>query len=108
MADIAAGAGAAASLGYGIYAGEKANKAQKQALKSQERTQAEARAMAERQQRSSEEAINRANRKAPDVNAILKAAQEAGTKGMSTSMLTGSRGVDPATLNLSRSTLLGE
>ena len=108
MADIAAGAMGAATLGYGIYQGEKAGKEQRAAIKEQKRAQGEATARAERQQRLSEEAVNRANRKAPDVNAIMQAAQEAGSRGMGSTMLTGTRGVDPASLLLARSTLLGE
>lgn len=108
MADIGAATLGLGTLGYGIYQGRKAEKMQKEALKEQKLAQGEATARAERQQRLSEEAMNRANRKAPDVNAIMQAAQEVGSRGMSSTMLTGTRGVDPASLLLARSTLLGE
>jgi hypothetical protein len=51
--------------------------------------------------------MNRANRKSPNANAILSAAQQAGRAGASGTMLTGPTGVDPNQLQLGRSSLLG-
>lgn len=45
--------------------------------------------------------------KAPDVNALLAAAQEAAKGGPSSTMLTGPSGIDPSALTLGKSTLLG-
>lgn len=48
-----------------------------------------------------------ANRKRPDVNAILAAAQEASKTGAASTMLTGPRGAN-GNSSLGRTTLLGE
>lgn len=82
----------AASTGVGVWQAKKAQSAQEKAQK-----KAEAQA---------DEATNRANRKTPDASMILKAAQKAGS-GLSSTMLTGPGGVDPASLSLGKSTLLG-
>lgn len=51
--------------------------------------------------------VNAANAKAPDVNALLAAAQQQAKGGPASTMLTGSTGVDPSQLTLGKSTLLG-
>lgn len=105
----AAAVGAAAglgSLGYGIAAGESGKKAQRQALGEQQRAQQEQAARAAIQQRRSEQAIAGAQRREPNVQAIMAGAQEAAT-GPTSTMLTGPMGVSPQDLNLGRSTLLG-
>lgn len=51
--------------------------------------------------------VNKANAKAPDVNALLSAAQQQASGGPSSTMLTGPMGVNPAQLTLGKSTLLG-
>lgn len=105
----AAAVGAAAglgTLGYGIAAGESGKKAQRQALREQQRAQQEQAARASIQQRRSEAAMAGAARREPDVQGIMAAAQQ--TQGGPTStMLTGPMGVSPQDLNLGRSTLLG-
>jgi len=98
---------AAASTGYSIYAGEQGRKQQKAALRQQEAAQRQAEARALSQQRSSEQAMAAANRKRPDVNAILAAAQEASKTGSASTMLTGPRGAN-GTSSLGRTSLLGE
>ena len=105
----AAVAGAAAglgTLGYGIAAGESGKKAQRQALKEQQRAQAEQAARAAIQQRRSEQAMAGAARREPNVQGIMAAAQET-AGGPTSTMLTGPMGVNPQDLNLGRSTLLG-
>lgn len=67
--------------------------------------QAVAAAKANAQQ--ADEAFNRANAKSPDTAAMLSANLAAGKQGASGTMLTGPGGVDPSTLLLGRSSLLG-
>lgn len=89
-----------ASAAYSIYSGQQQASAQKQA-------QAQARNEALKQEKSADEAMNRANQKTADSNALLDAAKQAGKSGASGTMLTGPAGVDPDALKLSKSTLLG-
>lgn len=91
---------AAVGVGYSIYAGERANEQQQQA-------QNEARRQAAENAKQADIANNRANQKKADVNALLKANQDAAQAGGSSTMLTGPGGVDPASLNLGKNTLLG-
>lgn len=90
-----------ASAAYGIYSGERAASAQKDA-------QAQAKQQAEKQAQAADQALNQANQKKPDTSAILSAAQQSGKSGQSGTMLTGSQGVDPTSLTLGKSTLLGQ
>ncbi len=55
----------------------------------------------------SDEANNRANAKKPDIMALMSANALSGKAGQSGTMLTGPSGVDPASLTLGKSTLLG-
>ena len=57
--------------------------------------------------KQADEDFNRANQKRPDTNAILAAAQDSVRGGTSGTMLTGAQGVDPETLKLGKTTLLG-
>ncbi len=106
VSTIAVGS-AAAGAGYTIASGEDAKKKQKEGLRKQEAAQQEAVRAAQNQQRKSEMAINQANRRAPDVNSIMQAANSASKGGPSGTMLTGPTGVDPNALSLGKSTLLG-
>ena len=90
----------AANTGYSIYAGE-------QNAKRQESAQRNAMRQAEATAKSNEEAVNRANMKRPNVNAILAAAQNSAKSGVGSTMLTGPTGVDQSALSLGKSTLLG-
>ena len=56
---------------------------------------------------AADEANNQANAKSPDVSAQLAANLAAGKQGASGTMLTGPGGVDPNTLTLGSSSLLG-
>lgn len=62
---------------------------------------------ANKQAKAADEANNRANSQKPDTSAILSAAQQSGKAGASGTMLTGPSGIDPGTLQLGKSTLLG-
>jgi len=95
-----------AGLGYTISSGEAGKKAQEQAMRQQAQMQQQQVAQAAMQQRRSEQAIAGAQRREPNVQAIMAGAQETAT-GPSSTMLTGPMGVNPQDLNLGRSTLLG-
>ena len=95
---------AATGTGYSIYAGEQNAKAQESA---QESAQKNAMRQAQATAKSNEEAVNRANMKRPNVNAILAATQNAAKSGVGSTMLTGPTGVDQSALSLGKSTLLG-
>ena len=86
--------------GYSIYAGE-------QAREQQSKAQGEAKANALKQEKLQDEAINRANQKSPNVNAIMAAAQQAAKGGVGGTMLTGPQGIDPSALQLGKTSLLG-
>lgn len=90
----------AIATGYTIYSGERAAKAQKDA-------QAQALEAAQKQEKASDEAVNRANQKTPDTAGILSAAQQASKTGASGTMLTGPMGIDQTMLQLGRKSLLG-
>lgn len=92
---------AVAGTAYSVYAGERSASAQKDA-------QNQARSAAQTQAKAADEATNRANQKTPDTSAILAAQNQAGKGGQSGTMLTGSSGIDPAALQLAKSTLLGQ
>ena len=88
------------STAYGMYQGNKADQQQRSA-------QRQAQANAEAQASAADQANNRANAKRPDVAGALSAAMQAGKSGASGTMLTGQGGVDPSSLALGKSTLLG-
>ena len=98
---IAAVAISAISVGYGVYSGQKAAAAQKNALtQSQNNAQAQASA--------ADQAMNKSNQKTPDTRNSIDAAMSAGRGGQSGTMLTGASGIDPSSLSLGKSTLLGQ
>lgn len=80
--------------------------AQKKALQSQENAQKKAELATISQNRKSEMAQNAANMRTPDIAAIMARAAKSG-QNMSSTMLTGAGGVDPNSLQLGRTTLLG-
>lgn len=98
-------AAAVATTAYSIYSGERAADKQDEALQQQRQAQAEAKDAAVKQQSTSEQNINKARQKSPDIAGIQQAA-EAGSRDAST-MLTGPQGVKKEDLSLGKSTLLG-
>ncbi len=106
IAGVAAAA-AAAGTGYAVYAGERASDAQKQALTEQRQAQQRAAAQAASQQRRSAQAMAAANRRQPDMGAIMAGAAEGAGGGPTSTMLTGPSGVSQQDLSLGRQTLLG-
>lgn len=95
-------------VGASIYSANKQAKAIDNAT-----NQARADALAQEQralkaEKAGEEAMNKANAKSPNANAILSAAQQAGKGGASGTMLTGPAGVSPDLLQLGKNSLLGQ
>ena len=76
---------------------------QKSAAKAAEQAQANA----DKQASQADQAFNAANQKRPDTSAILSAAQQSGKSGPSGTMVTGPQGIDPSSLTLGKTTLLG-
>lgn len=89
-------------LGVGVqaYQGQQAQKAQGAASRS-------AMDAATKQADMADQANNKANGKQPDTAGLLSANQMAAKGGVSGTMLTGPQGVDPKTLLLGKTTLLG-
>jgi D-arabinose 1-dehydrogenase-like Zn-dependent alcohol dehydrogenase len=110
MSGVVAGIGVAvagASLAYSISAGEDAKRKQADALGRQQTAQKQAVASAEKQNQQSQELVNRANQRRPDVSSIMQAAADSSKGGAAGTMLTGPTGVDPNSLALGKSSLLG-
>lgn len=85
---------------YGVYSGQRAADAQQDAMDEAKKNQA-------KQDAAADEAMNRANPKAPDTSALLSQIQQSAKGGPSGTMLTGPSGIDPKTLNLGKTSLLG-
>ena len=94
---VAAAIGAGASLIQGQQQKKAASKANRAATEN-----------ALRQEKSADEAMNKANQKRADQGSLLRDAQAASKMGASGTMLTGSQGIDPNALNLGKNTLLGQ
>jgi hypothetical protein len=92
---------------YNIYAGEKAAKLQEKQLEMQRQSQAESLSRQKKADKLSEEATNKAMSKSPDSAAALAGAEQSAMVGDMGTMLTGPGGIDLASLNLGRKTLLG-
>ena len=107
---VVAGTGVAATaagVGYTIASGEDAKRKQADALGRQQTAQTQAVASAEKQSQQSQQLVNRANQKRPDVSSIMQAAADSSKGGAAGTMLTGPTGVDPNALALGKSSLLG-
>ena len=97
---VVASVAAAAMVGTTVAQGADQADAAKKSMQ-------QAQANADRTAKQADQAFNQANQKKPDTSAILSAAQQAGKGGVSGTMLTGPSGVDPNSLTLGKSTLLG-
>jgi hypothetical protein len=104
---IGSAAVGAAGLGYTIAAGEDAKRKQADALRKQESAQKQAVNAAQSQRKQSEMVVNQANRQQPNIAGIMQAASAASSGGANGTMLTGPTGVDPNSLALGKSSLLG-
>lgn len=91
---------AGAATAYSAYQQNKATKQQASA-------QREAAKQAETQAAQAERDFNSRNQKKPNAGAALAGNQQAALAGNAGTMLTGPAGVDPSTLQLGKSTLLG-
>ena len=107
VAGVVGVAVAAAGLGYTIAAGEDAKRKQADALRKQESAQKQAVNAAQGQRKQSEMVVNQANRQQPNIAGIMQAASAASSGGANGTMLTGPTGVDPNSLALGKSSLLG-
>jgi len=96
---IAVGA-MALGTGYSIYSGERAAKKQAAA-------QAQSLQQSQKAARQADIANNKANQKRANTSSALDAAKQSAKGGQSGTLLTGSQGVDPSSLSLGKSTLLG-
>jgi hypothetical protein len=94
-------------LGYTIAAGEDAKRKQADSLGRQQAAQQQAVNAAQGQRKQSEMRVNQVNRQQPNVSGIMEAASAASGGGVGGTMLTGPTGVDPNSLALGKSSLLG-
>lgn len=117
-AGAAIGAGMGGTTGMQYDQQQAALKAQKQAnaqqakfqqesLAQQQAAQQQATQQAEKQAKVSEQTMNAATKKSPDVSSIMAAAEATQQGGLGSTMLTGPTGIDPNDLKLNKSTLLG-
>lgn len=108
---LGASAGTAAAVGTMAYLGAGALAMQaysaNQALDAQTQAGEKATANATKAADQADQANNRANGKSPDIGAMLSRNTLDAKGGQSGTMLTGPQGVDPKTLLLGKSTLLG-
>ena len=107
LAAIAVGASVVGTA-YSIYSGEKQAKAQQAAQQQALQMQQQQATAAQQQASQAQQAMNAQNQKQPNSSAILSAVQQAGRGGQSGTMLTGPQGVDPNSMTLGKSTLLGQ
>lgn len=101
------GALAAGAVG-GVVQGVEQNRGARSARRRQGQAQDQAEARAASQQRQAQQAEARANRQQPDLAAILAGAQGAGGAGVGGTLLSGAGGVANNSLQLGRTTRLGE
>ena len=100
-------AGAAATTYVAVSSANEQRRVQNQALADQRQANERAEARAKAEEQRSEQEYNRANRQNVDVTSSLDASELSAKQGASGTLLTGSMGVDPNELNLSKNTLLG-
>lgn len=100
-APVIAAVAAAVGTSYSIYSGERAAKKQSQA-------QAQAEKQAKEQALQAERDFNKANSKTANTAGLLQAAQQDGGGGVSSTMLTGSEGIENDQLKLGKQNLLGK
>jgi len=100
-------AGAAATTYVAVSSANEQRRVQNQALADQRQANERAEARAKAEEQRSEQEYNRANRQDVDVTSSLDASELSAKQGASGTLLTGSMGVDPNELNLSKNTLLG-
>lgn len=92
------------AAGVGLYSQQKAASS---AASSQKTASDQAAAAATQSADQADQAFNKANGKKPNVAGMMADNQVAAQGGVSGTMLTGPQGIDPKTLMLGKSTLLG-
>ena len=97
-AAVIAGVGAALGAGATVYAAERQASGQKKALRAQEEAQRASLSVANKQARQSEEQFASANKKTPDMAAIMASSAAGSRGGAASTNLTGTK----------TSTMLGE
>ncbi len=109
LAFLTGGASLALGAGLGAVAGGLSDQADagKQAADAQKAASDTAVATATKQADQADQANNRANGKQPDIASMSSSNAMAAKGGVSGTMLTGPQGVDPKTLLLGKTTLLG-
>jgi len=90
-AAIIAGVGAALGAGATVYSAERQASGQKKALNAQEAAQRASLAQANKQARQSEEQFASANKKTPDMSAIMASAASGSRGGAASTNLTGTK-----------------
>jgi hypothetical protein len=98
---------AAVGTGVTAYNGMQQNDAQRQGLKNQMTATQKAEGAALSTERKNQTAMNAANQKTPNLSDILARAAQGSKTGVGSTMLTGAGGVDPGSLTLGKTTLLG-
>lgn len=91
----------------GMYQANKQEKAVNRATDQAKQNSLAQEQRALKTERQGEAAMNKANRRKPNVNAILEAAQKGAAGGASGTMLTGPAGIDSNSLLLGKSGMLG-
>lgn len=104
MSFVYVAVGALAVQTYGVY---QQHKAAKEMAEIQNQQLQIAKDSAQKQAEQSDQAINRANQKTPDVASIMSGASRDAKGGGGGTMLTGPVGVDPNTSSLGKTSLLG-
>lgn len=102
---VAAAAVAGAAVAYDN--GQKQKRAAERAAEQQEQAMKQQAQQAEDQAKRAEQDMNRVNQRRPDTQSAVDAASQAGRAGPSGTLLTGPQGVDPNSLQLGKTTLLG-
>lgn len=107
MSLVVAGLAVAGAIAYQAKTASDAAGAQEDALERQNQMQRESLEQSKKAQEVSQQNINRASQKRPDMGTIMQKAQESARGGVAGTMLTGPQGVAPELLKLGKNTLLG-
>ncbi len=107
MAVAAAFTAVAASTYVSVKSANEQRRVQEKALEEQRKSNERAEQRAVQEEQRTEQEYNRQNRQTVDASNALDASQLAAQEGGGGTLLTGTMGVDPNELNLSKNTLLG-
>lgn len=90
-AAVIAGIGAVLGAGATVYSAERQASGQKKALEAQEAAQRQSLAKANQEQRKADQAFAAANRKKPDMAAIMASSAQGASQGAASTNLTGTK-----------------